>query len=115
MNKKQKKMLARILVSAALMIGLHFLPVDGYIRFFLYLIPYLIIGYDILIKAFKGIKNRQPFDESLLMAVATIGAIAIALCGDGDYTERSRLCCSTRSESGSRATQSERAGEISAI
>lgn len=87
MNKKQKKMLARILVSAALMIGLHFLPVDGYIRFFLYLIPYLIIGYDILIKAFKGIKNRQPFDESLLMTVATIGAIAIALCGDGDYTE----------------------------
>lgn len=87
MNKKQKKMLARILVSAALMIGLHFPPVDGYIRFFLYLIPYLIIGYDILIKAFKGIKNRQPFDESLLMAVATIGAIAIALCGDGDYTE----------------------------
>ena len=87
MNKKQKKMLARILVSAALMTGLHFLPVDGYIRFFLYLIPYLIIGYDILIKAFKGIKNKQPFDESLLMAVATIGAIAIALCGDGDYTE----------------------------
>lgn len=87
MNKKQKKMLSRILVSAALMIALHFLPVDGYIRFFLYLIPYLIIGYDILIKAFKGIKNRQPFDESLLMAVATIGAIAIALCGDGDYTE----------------------------
>ena len=87
MNKKQKKMLARILISAALMIALHFLPVDGYIRFFLYLIPYLIIGYDILIKAFKGIKNRQPFDESLLMAVATIGAIAIALCGDGDYTE----------------------------
>ena len=87
MNKKQKKMLARILVSAALMTGLHFLPVDGYIRFFLYLIPYLIIGYDILIKAFKGIKNRQPFDESLLMAVATIGAIAIALCGDGADTE----------------------------
>ena len=87
MNKKQKKMLARILISAALMIALHFLPLDGYIRFFLYLIPYLIIGYDILIKAFKGIKNRQPFDESLLMAVATIGAIAIALCGDGDYTE----------------------------
>lgn len=87
MNKKQKKMLARILISAALMIGLRFLPVDGYIRFFLYLIPYLIIGYDILIKAFKGIENRQPFDESLLMAVATIGAIAIALYGDGDYTE----------------------------
>ena len=87
MNKKQKKMLARILVSAVLMIGLQFLPVKGYIRFALYLIPYLIIGYDILSKAFKGIKNRQPFDESLLMAVATVGAIAIALYGDGDYTE----------------------------
>ena len=87
MNKKQKKMLARILVSAVLMIGLQFLPVKGYIRFVLYLIPYLIIGYDILSKAFKGIKNRQPFDESLLMAVATVGAIAIALYGDGDYTE----------------------------
>ena len=84
MNKKQKKMLARILVSAVLMIGLQFLPVKGYI---LYLIPYLIIGYDILSKAFKGIKNRQPFDESLLMAVATVGAIVIALYGDGDYTE----------------------------
>ena len=87
MNKKQKKMLARILVSAVLMIGLQFLPVKGYIRFALYLIPYLIIGYDILSKAFKGIKNRQPFDESLLMAVATVGAIVIALYGDGDYTE----------------------------
>ena len=87
MNKKQKKMLARILASAVLMIGLQFLPVKGYIRFVLYLIPYLIIGYDILSKAFKGIKNRQPFDESLLMAVATVGAIAIALYGDGDYTE----------------------------
>ena len=87
MNKKQKKMLARILASAFLMIGLQFLPVKGYIRFVLYLIPYLIIGYDILSKAFKGIKNRQPFDESLLMAVATVGAIAIALYGDGDYTE----------------------------
>ena len=87
MNKKQKKTLARILVSAVLMIGLQFLPVKGYIRFVLYLIPYLIIGYDILSKAFKGIKNRQPFDESLLMAVATVGAIVIALYGDGDYTE----------------------------
>ena len=87
MNKKQKKMLARILVSAVLMIALQFLPVKGYIRFVLYLIPYLIIGYDILSKAFKGIKNRQPFDESLLMAVATVGAIVIALYGDGDYTE----------------------------
>ena len=87
MNKKQKKMLARILIAAALLIGFHFLPFTGYVRFLFYLIPYLVIGYDILIKAFKGIKNRQPFDESLLMAVATIGAIAIALHGDGDYTE----------------------------
>ena len=80
-------MLARILIAAALLIGFHFLPFTGYVRFVFYLIPYLFIGYDILIKAFKGIKNRQPFDESLLMAVATIGAIAIALYGDGDYTE----------------------------
>ncbi|MBM6752774.1 cadmium-translocating P-type ATPase [Mediterraneibacter glycyrrhizinilyticus] len=87
MNKKQKKMLARILIAAALLIGFNFLPFTGYVRFIFYLIPYLIIGYDILIKAFKGIKNRQPFDESLLMAIATIGAIAIALTGDGDYTE----------------------------
>ncbi len=80
-------MLARILIAAALLIGFHFLPFTGYVRFLFYLIPYLVIGYDILIKALKGIKNRQPFDESLLMAVATIGAIAIALYGDGDYTE----------------------------
>ena len=80
-------MLVRILIAAALLIGFHFLPFTGYVRFVFYLIPYLVIGYDILIKAFKGIKNRQPFDESLLMAVATIGAIAIALYGDGDYTE----------------------------
>ena len=87
MTKKQKKMLIRILIAAALLIGFNFLPVTGYVRFILYLIPYLIIGYDILIKAFKGIKNRQPFDESLLMAIATIGAMAIAVYDDGDYTE----------------------------
>lgn len=87
MTKKQKKMLARILIAAVLMIGFHFLPVTGYLRFVLYLIPYLVIGYDILIKAFKGVKNRQPFDESLLMAIATIGAMAIAVYEDGDYTE----------------------------
>ena len=101
MSKKQRKMLIRILVSAALLIGFHFLPVEGVMRFICYLIPYLVIGYDILIKAFKGIKNRQPFDESLLMAIATIGAFAIAvydsmlqgnagaLAGHegGDYTE----------------------------
>lgn len=87
MTKKQKKMLIRILIAAALLIGFNFLPVTGYVRFILYLIPYLIIGYDILIKALKGIKNRQPFDESLLMAIATIGAMAIAVYDDGDYTE----------------------------
>ena len=87
MSKKQKKMLARILIAAALMIGLHFVPAGGMARFILYLVPYLIIGYDILLKAFKGVKNRQPFDESLLMAVATVGAIVIALTDSGDYTE----------------------------
>lgn len=87
MNKKQKKMLIRIIVSAILMIGFNFLPFTGIIRFILYLIPYLIIGYDILIKAAKGIVNRQVFDESFLMAVATIGAIALALYDNGDYTE----------------------------
>lgn len=87
MNKKQKKMLARILIAAALMIMLHFMPAEGAVRFLLYMIPYLVIGYDILIKAFKGICNRQVFDESFLMAVATIGAIALAITDNGDYTE----------------------------
>ena len=93
MSKKQKKMLIRILISAALLIGFNFLPFGGPLRFVLYMIPYLVIGYDILIKAFKGIKNRQPFDESLLMAIATIGAIAIAVYSEaadheaGDYVE----------------------------
>ena len=87
MSRKQKKMLARILIAALLMIVLHFVPAEGAARFVLYLLPYLVIGYDILIKAFKGIKNRQPFDESLLMAIATVGAIVIALTDSGDYTE----------------------------
>lgn len=87
MNKKQKKMLIRILLAAFLMIVLSFLPVRGIPRFFLYLIPYLVIGYDILLKACKGIKNRQMFDESFLMAVATVGAMALAIYQDGDYTE----------------------------
>ena len=88
MNKKQKKMLARILITAVLLAALNFAPVEGWIRFVLYLIPYLVIGYDILLKALKGIKNRQVFDESFLMAVATIGAIALALYEkSGDYTE----------------------------
>ena len=82
MNKKQKKMLIRIIVSLLLVIVLSQLPVEGYLRFGLFMIPYLIIGYDILKKAFKGIMNKQVFDENFLMAVATIGAILL-----GDYTE----------------------------
>ena len=87
MNKKQKKMLARIIIAAILMVGLGFTEVSGPARFILYMIPYFVVGYDILIKAGKGIKNRQVFDESFLMAVATVGAIALGLYEDGDYTE----------------------------
>ena len=87
MNRKQKKMLVRILLAAVLLIGFQFLPAEGLPRMILYLIPYGIIGYDILLKAFKGIKNRQPFDENLLMAIATLGALAIAVKEEGDYTE----------------------------
>lgn len=88
MNKKQKKMLVRILAALVLLIGLHFVPVEGAWRFVSYMVPYLIVGYDILIKAGKGIKNRQMFDECFLMAVATVGAVALALySGSGDYTE----------------------------
>ena len=88
MNKKQKTMLARILAAAALLVALHFLPLTGAVRFVAYLIPYLVVGYDILLKAGKGIRNRQVFDECFLMAVATVGAIALALYeGSGEYTE----------------------------
>ena len=88
MNKKQKKMLIRIIIAALLLIGLNFIPVSGILKFILYLIPYLIIGYDILLKALKGIKNRQVFDENFLMAIATVGAIALALYEQsGDYIE----------------------------
>ena len=87
MNKKQKKMLVRILTAAALLVGLHFVPVQGWLRFVLYLVPYFIIGYDILRKAALGIVHRQVFDENFLMAVATIGAIAVALSRSGDYVE----------------------------
>ena len=82
MNKKQKKVLKRILLAVLCIGVLHFLPVDGTLKFLLYMIPYLIIGYDILIKAGKGIKNQQVFDENFLMAVATVGAILL-----GDYVE----------------------------
>ena len=87
MTKKQKKMLVRILVSAALLIALHFVPLEGIPLFLLYLVPYGIIGYDILRKAWKGILNRQVFDENFLMAVATVGALAIGLLRTGDYEE----------------------------
>ena len=87
MNKKQKKMLTRIIVAAVLLVALRFVPASGIVRFVLYMIPYLIIGYDILIKAGKGVRNRQAFDENFLMAVATVGAIALGLTGSGDYTE----------------------------
>ncbi len=99
MNKKQKKMLVRIIVSAVFIIILKFIPAEGLVRFALYMIPYMIIGYDVLKKAWKGICNRQVFDENFLMAIATIGAIAVALyegsasaaalgiTGENDYTE----------------------------
>lgn len=87
MNKKQKKNLIRIIIASVLLIILHFLPITGWIRFIGYLIPYLVVGYDVVLKAGKGIRNRQPFDEYFLMAVATIGAMALAIYEDGDYTE----------------------------
>ena len=88
MTKKQRVMLIRILTAAVLLVVLNFLPVTGLLRFVLYMVPYLVIGYDILRKAVKGIKNRQVFDESFLMAIATIGAIALAIYEkSGDYTE----------------------------
>ncbi len=82
MNKKQKKMLARILAAAALIVLLRLIPSTGLLRFTLYMVPYLIVGYDILLDAVKGVRNRQVFDENFLMAVATVGAIAL-----GDYVE----------------------------
>ncbi len=91
MNRKQKKVLIRIIIAAILMIVLYFLPLDeilhGWLKFLLYLIPYFIVGYDILIKAWKGIRNRQPFDENFLMAVASIGAIILGRARTGDYAE----------------------------
>ena len=88
MNKKQKKVLIRILIASAMLIGLEFIPVNGILQLLLYLITYIIIGYDILKKAAKGILNRQVFDENFLMAVATIGAFALAIYDQsGDYVE----------------------------
>lgn len=88
MKTKQKKMLVRIILAAMLLVSLAFAPVTGPLRLALYLIPYLLVGYDILLKAAKGIRNGRVFDENFLMTVATLGAIAIALYDDtGEYTE----------------------------
>ena len=87
MNTKQKRNLLRIVVTTVMMVALSFMPLSGPLRFMAYLVPYVIVGYDILYKAGKGIKNRQAFDESLLMAIATLGAMALAVYEDGDYTE----------------------------
>ncbi|MBR0385794.1 MAG: hypothetical protein IJI05_04520 [Erysipelotrichaceae bacterium] len=82
MNKKQKKTLIRILITAAMVIALAFLPLEGEVRLIAYMVPYLLIGYDILSKALHGITHRQIFDENFLMAVATVGAVAL-----GEYQE----------------------------
>jgi len=82
MNKKQKKALWRIIAAAVMTAALELLPAEGWVKLALYIIPYMTVGYETLIKAFKGIKNRQPFDENFLMAVATVGAVAL-----GDYKE----------------------------
>ena len=91
MSKKQKKMLTRIMAAAFGVILLNFVPVTGILRFTLYLAVYLVIGYDILKKAGRGILNRRMFDENFLMAVATIGAFALAVYSkSGDYTRGNR-------------------------
>lgn len=88
MNKKQKKMLIRIVIASLMVIGLNLIPVTGILQLGLYLAAYLVIGYDILKKAGKGILNRRVFDENFLMAVATVGAFALAIySGSGDYNE----------------------------
>lgn len=87
MNKKQKKTLIRIIISIILIIILHFININKLWKFLLYLVPYFIIGYDILIKAFKGIKNKQVFDENFLMAIATIGALILGVIYSGDFVE----------------------------
>ncbi|MEE1306287.1 MAG: heavy metal translocating P-type ATPase [Agathobacter sp.] len=91
MNKKQKKMLIRIIVASVLLIGLtlvtHLIEINSILKFLLYLVPYLIVGYDILRKAIKGILNKQVFDENFLMAIATVGAIAVAIYENSDYTD----------------------------
>ena len=87
MTKKQKKVFYRIIIAAALMIALQFVPVQGYVRFALYLIPYLVIGYDILRKAVLGIAHGEVFDENFLMAVATVGAMLLGVYNEANGME----------------------------
>ena len=87
MNQKQKKNLIRILVSIVLTVAVYFIPSSGIIKLVLYVVPYIIVSYDVVIKAFKGVINRQPFDENLLMTIATIGAFIIAFIDGDDYLE----------------------------
>ena len=81
MNKKQKKLLTRIIISSVVIILLEFISLDGIMNLICYLVPYFVVGYDIIRKAFKGIKNKRAFDENFLMTVATMGAIIIAVLG----------------------------------
>ena len=114
MNKKQKKTLQRIIaagaLSAVLALLFHFAALPWFVKLVLWLVPYLIIGYDVLRKAFMGIKNREIFDENFLMAVATVGAVAC-----GEYSEGVAVCCSTRSASCSSPTPSARAAAASPL
>ena len=114
MNRKQRIMLMRIALSAIMVASLSFIPVSGVLRFILYMAAYLIIGYDILLKAIRGIINGQVFDECFLMAIATVGAVALALYErSGDYTEAvaflsggralPELCCREKQEEHHRA------------
>ena len=113
MNKKQKKMLTRIIIAAVLMIAFKvistFVDIPTIVLFIMYMVPYFVIGYDILRKAIKGILNRQVFDENFLMAVATVGAIIIALEMMVILQKQLRLCSFIRLVSCSRILQLERA------
>lgn len=113
MNKKQKKMLARIIATVILLTALNFIPAAGILQLALYLAVYLVIGYDILKKAGKGILNRRMFDENFLMAVATVGAFALAIyTGSGDYLEAIAVMLFIRSENCSKVMLWEKAAGI---
>ena len=107
MTRKQKKMLLRIIVAAVLLLLFSLLPLKGAVRFCLFMIPYFVVGYDILLKAARGVWNRQVFDEDFLMAVATIGAIAL-----GDYAEGVSVMLFSRWANCSKAMPWARAGKV---